>query len=73
MAGVQEADSSKDASFSFEAAWNADGAVCVARIRIPENISVERLKAPCPRLESMPVCDERSGRAGGALLFNRSR
>jgi hypothetical protein len=71
--GIQEAESRTDASFAFEAGWNPDGAVCVARTRIPANISVERLKASCPRLAAVPVCDEDSARAGGALLFNRSR
>ena len=71
--GIQEAESRTDASFAFEAGWNPDGAVCVARTRIPANISVERLKVSCPRLAAVPVCAEGSARAGGALLFNRSR
>jgi hypothetical protein len=71
--GLQQAESRSDASFSFEAGWSPNGALCVARTRIPENISLDRLEALCPRLNAMPVCDEATAHAGGALLFNRSR
>jgi ADYC domain-containing protein len=71
--GIQTPDTGDDPAYSFEAGWGADGAVCVARTRIPENIILETLKISCPRLAAMPVCDEGSARAAGALLFNRSR
>jgi ADYC domain len=71
--GIQESDSGPDQAFSFEAGWNANGAVCVAHTRIPENITLDRLKAACPRLAAAPACDETSARAAGAMLFNRSR
>lgn len=35
---------------SFEAAWDAEGAVCVRRPRIPDLISLEMLGRSCPRL-----------------------
>jgi ADYC domain-containing protein len=71
--GVQTLDGGGDPAFLFEAGWNADGAVCAAHSRIPENITLEKLKAYCPRLETIPSCDENSARAARALIFNRSR
>jgi hypothetical protein len=71
--GIQRSDSGADPAFSFEAGWNAKGAVCVAHTRIPENITLDRLKAACPRLAAAPTCDETSARGAGATLFNRSR
>jgi hypothetical protein len=70
---IQKSDTAADPAFSFEAGWNSEGAVCVARTRIPENIALTRLKAICPRLAIVAICDEASARAAGALLFNRSR
>jgi hypothetical protein len=71
--GIQKPDTQNDQAFSFEAGWKPDGAVCVAHTRIPENITLDKLKASCPRLATTPTCDEASARATGALLFNRSR
>jgi hypothetical protein len=71
--GIQRSDTQNDPAFSFEAGWKPDGAVCVAHTRIPENITLDKLKASCPRLATIPTCDEASARATGALLFNRSR
>jgi ADYC domain-containing protein len=71
--GIQKPDTFSDPGFSFEAGWKADGAVCVARTRIPENITLDGLKAICPNLATLPTCNEASARAAGALLFNRSR
>lgn len=71
--GIQTSDSGDDPAYSFEAGWSADGAVCVAHTRIPENITLDKLKDYCPRLAAAPACDHRSARAAGALLFNRSR
>ena len=70
---IQKSDTVNNPAFSFEAGWSPEGAVCAARTRIPENITLDRLKAYCPRLAVMPACDEASARAAGALLFNRSR
>ena len=71
--GIQTPGTAGDPSFSFEAGWTADGAVCVAHSRIPENVTRESLLAYCPRLARLSSCDEGTARAAGALLFNRSR
>ena len=47
--GIQTLDAGGDPAFSFEAGWRSDGAVCVAHSRIPEVITLEQLKAYCPR------------------------
>jgi hypothetical protein len=70
--GIRKADTRSDTIFTFEAGWSPDGAVCVARTRIPENVTLDRLKESCPRLAAVPVCDEGSAVGAGALLFNRS-
>ena len=63
-------------SMTFEAAWGADGAVCVAHPRIPENISLEQIAERYPRLKSQlgpGACTEEAAmRNPAALLFNRS-
>jgi hypothetical protein len=71
--GIQKSETQGDPSFSFEAGWTPAGAACVARTRIPETITLDQLKATCLRLATVPSCTEASARAGGALLFNRSR
>jgi ADYC domain len=55
---------------TFEAAWRADGAVCVRHTRLPDVLDSVTLIAQCPRLERSigETCDE----ATPALLFNRS-
>lgn len=70
-AGVQRADSKEDRAFAFEAGWAPDGAVCVARTRVPEVLTTAALHAATPRLAAR--CDEPAARARGALLFNRSQ
>lgn len=47
-AGIQTPD--RRAGFTFEAAWSPEGAVCVAHVRIVENISLQQLAETCPRL-----------------------
>jgi hypothetical protein len=71
--GIQVAETRDDPEFSFEAGWTPEGAVCVAHTRVPENITLDRLKARCPRLATEFACDEDAARAAGALLYNRSR
>jgi hypothetical protein len=71
--GIQTAESRADASFSFEAGWTPAGATCVAHTRVPENLTLDRLKSICPRLPSSAPCDEEHARAAGAILFDRSR
>jgi hypothetical protein len=70
---IQKSDTGSDPTFAFEAGWAPDGAVCVAHTRIPENITLDRLRESCPRLASARRCDEHVARTDGALLFNRSR
>jgi ADYC domain len=55
---------------TFEAAWRADGAVCVRHTRLPDVLDSTALAANCPRLKHAigETCDE----AAPALLFNRS-
>ncbi len=55
---------------TFEAAWRADGAVCVRHTRLPDVLDSNALAARCPRLAHSigESCDE----AAPALLFNRS-
>ena len=70
--GVQTSD--QDPSFSFEAMWRPDGAVCVAHPRIPEIIDLAGLARACPRLAGRlgpAVCNENA--FGGGLIVNRSR
>ena len=66
---------SKQAPVPFEAAWGTDGAICVARPRIPENISLKELAARYPRLKPRlgHVCNQASAlRDPDVLLFNHS-
>ena len=58
---------------SFEAAWSPEGAVCIARTRIPDVATLDQVLAECPRLRSArngSACTESS--APGAILFNKS-
>jgi hypothetical protein len=72
-------DTAANDPLRFEAAWDVNGAVCVAHTRVPENITLERLAAECPRLRGHlgeAVCTRtaaESGAFGPALLYNRSR
>ena len=63
------------APMAFEAAWGVDGAICVARPRIPQNITLAQLAARYPRLKPRlgPACTQAAAmRDRDALLFNRS-
>ena len=62
----------------FEAAWNAQGAVCVAHTRVREHETLEQLARDCPRLANRlgeAACSESQADSykDKALLFNRSR
>jgi hypothetical protein len=77
--GIQQPENGITAKpLLFEAAWDANGALCVAHTRVPANISLQQLGASCPSLRGRlgeAECTEaaaRSGRLGRALLFNRS-
>jgi ADYC domain len=78
--GIQRpADDAEQEGLRFEAAWNPEGAVCVAHTRVPENMTLAHLGEVCPRLRGHlggAECTAEaaaSGRFGSALLFNRSR
>jgi hypothetical protein len=62
-----------DPLLTFEAAWGADGAVCVAHSRIPELIDLDGIARRCPRLIGRLGPTACTDAAAGALLFNRSR
>jgi hypothetical protein len=62
--------------FPFEAAWDAEGVLCVAHPRVPQNISLEALAADCLRLAAhlgAACTEEAASRLGRPLLFNASR
>jgi len=42
----------------FEAGWSDYGATCIARVRIPENVSLDQLVSSCPRLRDIPLGEE---------------
>jgi hypothetical protein len=78
--GIQRpADDAERQGLRFEAAWNPDGAVCVAHTRVPANMTLGHLRDVCPRLKEHlgdAECTAEaaaSGRFGPVLLFNRSR
>lgn len=58
--------------YGFEAGWNPQGAVCVARTRWPDLQTLEQLHAHCPRLAQAPACTPQSAAQMGALLLNAS-
>lgn len=66
----------EDAPGAFEAAWGRNGAICVARPRIAENVSLEQLAERYPRLKphlgSATCSEDGAVRDPAALLFNRS-
>ncbi len=69
-AGIQ----SPQTALPFEAAWNADGALCVARPRVAGISTLADLQDSCPRLAAhADDCESWSQLpASGALLWNRS-
>lgn len=71
--GIQARGARDDAAYVFEAGWSPQGAVCVARTRWTDLVTLAQLKSQCPRLAAVPHCDEASARALGARMFNHSR
>lgn len=72
--GIQQSESANDPGYAFEAGWTPAGAVCVARTRWPDLVSLDQLRSRHPgRFGGDKVCDDETARALGALLFNRSR
>lgn len=62
--------------YAFEAAWDADGALCVAHTRVPQNITLKELSSACPRLAGRlgRTCTEAAAsRIGNPLLVNGSQ
>jgi hypothetical protein len=72
--GVQASEAMP--GMAFEAAWGASGAVCVARPRIAQNITLQELGLRYPRLAGRlgpETCSEPAMQGQPkALLFNRS-
>lgn len=71
--GIQ--DRSADPSMAFEAAWSAQGAVCVHHTRIPGRLSLAELVRRCPRLKHAvgAACTEAAANErDDTLLFNGS-
>ncbi|WP_262028608.1 ADYC domain-containing protein [Microvirga sp. Mcv34] len=72
--GIQHPDPAP--GMAFEAAWGAEGAVCVSHTRIADNITLEELAERYPRLRGRlgpHVCSEEAMRADPlALLYNQS-
>ncbi len=69
--GIQSSD--RDPSLSFEAAWGPNGAICVARTRLPDLIDLDGLARSCPRLASHLGPSACSDTERDALVMNRSR
>ena len=60
----------------FEAAWDEQGAICVAHPRVPQKITLAELEAQAPRLAGRTGagCTAEAAKAmGKPLLFNASR
>lgn len=77
--GIQrpENDDSQN-GLSFEAAWNTNGAVCVANTRVPDNMTLNGLATTCPRLRNRlgpGACTEEKAKsfASEVLLYNSSK
>lgn len=72
-AGIQTRGAADDASYVFEAGWSPQGAVCVNHTRWSDLLTMDDLKASCPRLALVPVCSEDTARTLGARMFNTSK
>jgi hypothetical protein len=55
----------------FEAGWKPSGAVCVAKTRWSDLLTLKQLQKMAPRLAG--PCNEEIARKKGALIYNRSR
>jgi hypothetical protein len=66
----------RGAPLAFEAAWGESGAICVARPRVPDLLTLDALGRRSPRLEGSlgpALCTEDGApRDPAALLFSRS-
>lgn len=74
LAGIQSR--TPDSGLRFEAAWGPQGALCLAKTRIPGLYEVEQARRECPRLAEggePGACDPDSPAwRGQALIFNDS-
>ena len=68
--GIHASDA--DPRLTFEAAWSPEGAVCVARTRLPDIIDLEGLGRACPRLAGRLGSAACSENLPAGLIFNRS-
>jgi hypothetical protein len=71
--GLQNPD--RSAKLRFEAAWSPRGAVCVARTRIPDNVTLDDLARSCPeRLAGRTgaACTEETAVGDDVLILNGS-
>ena len=59
---------------NFEAGWNGEGAICVRKVRIAENITLAQLNQTIPRLQGRTgdICTADYARQHGALILNYS-
>ena len=75
VAGINSSEpTARSSKMEFEAGWTEDGAVCVNHVRVPENISLEKIERRWPRLAGLtgPICTEEYARSHGALILIRS-
>jgi hypothetical protein len=75
--GIHSCEGEADGAMSFEAAWGTNGAVCVARPRIAELVTLQALAEKYSQLAphiGSDVCTlEIAMRNSEALLFNKSK
>ena len=75
--GLDLQNPTRDPAFHFEAAWGAEGAVCVAHTRLPDVLTLEELHRRCPRIATAPSgsrCTYEAMRNDPrALIFNSSK
>lgn len=64
-----------DPSLTFEAGWNAEGAVCVHHLRTKGAMSMAELVQRYPKLKGRTgaACTQEFARSKGAVLFSRSK
>lgn len=72
--GIQSRDPGEAAgNLAFEAAFGPQGAVCLGRVRVPQDTSIEEVVRRCPRLAAIPTgaaCSEDiARRLPEALIF----
>ncbi len=67
--GIENSDTPNDPAYAFEAGWGPHGAVCVARTRWPDLLSLKALLVTSPQLGG--ACDAQAARTRGALILTR--